>query len=223
MTFLKRHSYGCLAIPYIYCFVLIALIQCNSVESAKLETIFDGTTFSGWEGPKEFFRIEDSAIVAGSLDKEIPVNQFLCTEEAYDDFELQMQVKFTARDNNAGIQFRTKRIPDHHEVIGYQADVGWSSSRVIWGSLYDESRRKKFLVEPDEELIDRILKPDDWNDYLIRCEGPVIRFWMNSELILEYVEEDQIIPSSGKICVQIHSGVPSEAWYRNIKIRRIKR
>ncbi len=199
----------------------LLLIQCSHDKSNSFSSLFDGATFIGWEGPKEFFRIEDGAIVAGSLEKEIPVNQFLCTESLYADFELQLQVKFTARDNNAGIQFRTQRIPNHHEVIGYQADVGWSSSRVIWGSLYDESRRNKFLAEPEIKLIERILKPDDWNDYHIRCEGPIIKFWINNELVMDYIEEDKTIPSSGKICVQIHSGVPSEAWYRDIKIKSI--
>ena len=39
------------------------------------------------------------------------------------------------------MQFRTKRIPKHHEVIGYQADIGQG----YWGALYDESRRNKVL------------------------------------------------------------------------------
>ena len=68
---------------------------------------------------------------------------------------------------NAGIQFRTKRIPNHHEVTGYQADMGqgW------WGALYDESRRNKVLLGPDQAKMKDIVKAGDWNDYVIRAEG----------------------------------------------------
>ena len=34
--------------------------------------LFDGKTFAGWEGNLEVFRIEDGAIVGGSLEQEIP-------------------------------------------------------------------------------------------------------------------------------------------------------
>lgn len=202
--------------------VLSLLTGCGQgAQNAGLQPLFDGQTFTGWEGPKDFFRIENGAIVAGALDRQIPVNQFLCTEKSYEDFELQMKVKFTSRENNAGIQFRTSRIPNHHEVIGYQADVGFLPERPIWGSLYDESRRRKFLVEPPAEKILKVLDPEGWNDYRIRCEGPNVRFWLNGTLVMEYEEEDDAVARSGLICVQIHSGAPAEAWYRDILIREL--
>ena len=42
-----------------------------------------------------------------------------------------------------------RSIPDHHEVIGYQADMGGK----YWGALYDESRRRKVLAGPDLEEV----------------------------------------------------------------------
>lgn len=102
-------------------------------------TAFDGKTFEGWEGDiGGMFRIERGAIVAGSLSREIARNEFLCTRRESGDFELRLKFKLLGDQTNAGVQFRTRRIPNHHEVIGYQADLGnprW------WGSLYDESRR----------------------------------------------------------------------------------
>ena len=212
---------GKITIFFLFLSIFLLFLGCSQFRETGYETLFDGETFSGWEGDKDFFRIEEGAIVAGSLDRKIPKNQFLCTEQSYDDFELRMKVKFTSRENNAGIQFRTSRIPDHHEVIGYQADVGFLPNRPIWGSLYDESRRKKFLVEPAAEKVLEVLKPDDWNDYRIRCEGPHIQFWLNGEPIMEYLEEEEGIARSGVICVQIHSGVPAEAWYKNLEIKRL--
>ena len=97
--------------------------------------LFDGKTLAGWEGNKEVFRIEDGAIVAGNLKQPIPQNEFLCTEKSYGDFELRLKAKLVGEGNNAGVQFRSKRIPNHHEVIGYQCDMGEAFGRNVWGAL----------------------------------------------------------------------------------------
>ncbi|MCA9200112.1 MAG: DUF1080 domain-containing protein [Planctomycetales bacterium] len=178
--------------------------------------LFDGKTFDGWEGNLDVFRIEDSAIVGGSLDGPVARNEFLCTKQEYGDFELTLKVKVLGEGANAGIQIRTKRIPDHHEVSGYQADVGagW------WGKLYDESRRNKVLASHDKNESE-LVKTDDWNDYKIRCQGNRIQLWLNGVQTVDYQEEDADIATSGVIAVQIHGGPPSEAWYKDIEIREL--
>ena len=203
------------------CLICLLLGSCSEHQNVAFAPIFDGKTFAGWEGPKDFFRIEAGAMVAGSLNTPIPLNQFLCTEKSYEDFDLTMQVKFTSRENNGGIQFRSQRIPNHHEVAGYQADVGSTSAGFVWGGLYDESRRNKFLKQPDPEVLEKALKPDAWNEYRIRCKGPKVQFWLNGIRVLEYQEADPEISRSGVICVQIHSGVSAEAWYKDIRIKEI--
>jgi hypothetical protein len=187
--------------------------------ASKPVALFDGKTFNGWEGDLKIFRIEDGAIVAGTLDNKIARNEFLCTTRTYGDFELRLKVKLLGGDSaNAGIQFRTKRIPNHHEVIGYQADmgVGW------WGALYDESRRNKVLKGPDQAKMKEVVKAGDWNDYVIRAEGKRIQLWINGFQTVDYMEEDPAIDATGVIAVQIHSGPPSQAWYRDITIVELK-
>ncbi|RMG20013.1 MAG: DUF1080 domain-containing protein, partial [Bacteroidetes bacterium] len=187
-------------------------------DEAEMHPLFDGSSFRGWEGEMTFFRIEDSAIVAGSMQRDIPTNKFLCTEKTYGDFELSMKVKFPTRNNNGGIQIRSKRIPNHHEVVGYQIDVGYDRGKALWASIYDESRRNKFIAEAPADRIAQLLKPEDYNHYRIRAEHNRIQVWFNGELVVDYTEEDPAIEPSGVICVQIHSGPPSEAWYRDIQI-----
>lgn len=203
--------------------VIIGLISsCSSPSTEEFKPIFDGETWAGWEGSKDFFRIEQGAIVAGALDRDIPKNQFLCTEEVYGDFEVRMKVKFSSTENNAGIQFRSKRIPNDHEVIGYQADVGFLQGRPLWGSLYDESRRKMFLLQAKSDLVESLVDINGWNDYRILCQGKLVKFWLNDTLVLEYEETDKGIAEEGVICVQIHGGVPAEAWYKDIEIRTLR-
>ncbi|APZ96163.1 3-keto-disaccharide hydrolase [Fuerstiella marisgermanici] len=180
--------------------------------------LFDGKTAEGWNGDMTVFRIEDSSLVGGQLNEKIPHNFFLAHDKTFGDFELRLQFKLIGEQTNAGIQIRSKRIPDHHEMIGYQADLG----QKYWGALYDESRRRKILAAPDADELAKVLKKDDWNDYRIRCEGPRIQLWINGLQTVDYTEEDKDIPLTGKVAVQIHSGPPGEAWYRNIRIKPLK-
>ena len=201
--------------------LLVGALCCVASSAHGLEPgaqpLFDGRTLDGWEGNLDHFRLVDGAIVAGSLKMRIPRNEFLCTKAAYGDFDLRLKFKVLGQGANAGVQFRSQRIPNHHEVRGYQADLGdgW------WGSLYDESRRNKILAAADKTLIAEVLKPDDWNDYRIRCQGPRIQLWINDRQTVDYTEADDTIERSGIIGLQIHGGPPSEAWYKDLFIKKL--
>jgi HEAT repeat protein len=186
----------------------------KATKPSKARRIFDGKTFTGWEGNLEWFRIEDSAIVGGSLKKRIPRNEFLCATKEYANFEMRLKVKLVENKGNAGIQLRSVRIPNHHEMIGYQADVG----RTWWGKLYDESRRRRVLAGLATEKTAKFLKVGEWNDYRIRCDGPRIQLWLNGHQTVDYTEKDKKIPRTGLIGLQIHSGAASEVWYKDIEI-----
>lgn len=175
--------------------------------------LFDGKTLAGWEGNEKMFRVEEGCIVGGTLKEKIPHNEFLCTTKEYEDFELRLKVKAVGKGVNAGIQFRSRRIPNHHEVIGYQADVGanW------WGKLYDESRRRRVLAGSGDAKVNH----EDWNQYVIRAAGPHIQLWLNGVKTVDYTEKDEGIARRGVIAVQIHGGPPSEAWYKDIFIKEI--
>ncbi len=93
--------------------------------------------------------------------------------------------------------------------------------RIIWGALYDESRRRKMLVETDQDLAKRIVKPDEWNAIRVICQGPRIQIFVNGQQTVDYTETDKKIRDFGMIGLQIHSGRPTEAWYRNIRIHQL--
>jgi hypothetical protein len=196
-------------------FVCLLLAPALAVQTKSIK-LFDGKSFAGWEGNMSFFRIEQGAIVGGTMREAIPRNEFLCTKQEYGDFVLRLKVKLAGdpAKANAGIQLRSRRIPNHNEVIGYQADMG----QHYWGALYDESRRKKVLMAPDAEALNKVLKRDDWNDYEIRAEGKRIRLSINGYQTVDYTEADEAIEQTGCICLQIHSGPPSEAWYKEIRL-----
>jgi hypothetical protein len=187
---------------------------------AEEKPLFDGKTLTGWEGDTtKTWRVEDGAIVGGSLDTTVPRNEFLCTTKTYGDFVLKVTFKLVGDKAraNGGVQFRSKRIPNHYEVSGYQADAG----QTYWGALYDESRRNRVLVSPDPKVLDGLVKSEDWNEYVIRCEGPRIRLWLNGNLTVDYTEADEKIERSGIIGVQIHGGAKAKAFYKDIRIEEL--
>lgn len=202
-------------------FVLCLLVPV-SIAAEEGVALFDGKSLKGWEGNEKMFRVEDGAIVAGTLKAKIPHNEFLCTTKEFGDFELRLKAKLVGPGDNAGVQFRSVRIPNHHEVSGYQCDMGAAFGRIVWGALYDESRRNMMLAEGDQAKIKEVFKQGDWNELVVRCEGPRIQIWLNGLQTVDYKEPDDRIARSGVIGLQVHGGEPAEAWYKDIRVMELK-
>ena len=210
--------------------ITLLLLLTTSLLHADPVPLFDGKTFTGWEGDIDtVWRIEDGAFVAGSLEKKQEKNNFLATTKKYGDFELTLKWKLEGTEGfvNGGVQFRTERIPNHHEVSGYQADLGKGYD----GALYDESRRKKMLAQPTAEVLAKAQKPlGEWNDYCIRAEGNRIQIWLNGVQTVDYTETQGVVLQDGKsmviqptgiIAVQIHGGATSIVRYKDLMIEEL--
>jgi hypothetical protein len=195
---------------------LCGVAAASSLPAAEdgFEPLFNGENLNGWEGDDLLWFVENGELVGKSPG--IGYNDFLATTEEFGDFTLRFQVKLIDNVGNSGLQFRSQRVKGSMEMIGYQADIGptW------WGDLYDESRRRVTLVEADHDLIDRIVKKGDWNDYEILAEGKHVRLSINGTVTADYTEEDPDIAETGRIAVQIHSGPPLEVRFRNLHIKR---
>ncbi len=177
------------------------------------ESLFNGRDLSGWAGDPLLWLVEDGMLVGRSPG--IAHNDFLATERFYSDFILRLEVHLVSNSGNSGIQFRSERVRDSTEMIGYQADIGptW------WGSLYDESRRRKTLAGPSEKLAREVVKPDGWNTYEVEARGKQIQLKLNRTTTVDYEETDADIPATGRIALQIHSGPPLEVRFRNLRLR----
>jgi hypothetical protein len=197
------------------CAFLLANVQdCLGAKPDPYTPIFDGKTLKGWHGDKTVFRVEKGAIVGGNLKKGLPDNRFLTSDKEYQDFVLSLQCKLVGKKANGGIQFRSQRVPKSTEMKGYQADMdeNW------WGNLYEESRRNAILAGPTAAVRRKIVHLNDWNDYVIRCQGQHIQLWLNGVPTVDYTETDKGALKTGVLGLQIHAGGPSEAWYKNIRI-----
>jgi hypothetical protein len=182
----------------------------------------DGKTFQGWDGDtNKTWRIQDGAFVGGTLNATVPRNEFVATTRSFTNFVLRLKFKLVGTEGfvNGGVQIhseRTKNPPN--EMSGYQVDMGdpeW------WGCIYDESRRNKVVAKSDIAAINKVLKRQDWNEYVIRAEGKRIRASINGVETVDYTEPDDAIPQFGKIGLQVHGGGKTEAWYKDITIEEL--
>ena len=184
--------------------------------------LFDGKTFAGWEGDTtNTWRIEDGAIIGGSLTERVPRNDFLVTEREFSDFVLRLQFKLEGTEGfiNSGVQFRSQRAREPaHEMVGYQADIGAK----YWGALYDETRRNVVLAGPDQGAVMQHVRLNDWNEYEIDARGRRIRLTLNGYTTVDYTEPDPSIPQTGRIGLQIHGGGKARVSFRQITIQELR-
>jgi hypothetical protein len=186
----------------------------------KKQKLFDGKTFKGWEGDMLTWRIQDGMLVGGSLETRVPHNNFLVAKKIYHNFYLKLKIKLTGTEGfvNSGIQFRSvKATNPAYEMIGYQADWG----KDYWASLYDESRRNKTLMKPNEADVLSWIKQGDWNTYEVRAENERIRLYINGKQTVDYTEMDASIPQSGLIALQIHGGAKAIVAFKDIYLQEL--
>jgi hypothetical protein len=180
----------------------------------------DGKTFNGWVGDtNKTWRIDtNGAFVGGSLTTKVPRNEFLRTTESYTNFILRLKFKLAGTNGfiNGGVQIRSQpATKPTNEMVGYQCDIGpgW------WGALYDESRRNKVLIKPNAADVAKAVKPNDWNEYLIRARGKTIETAINGVVMIRYTETDDTLPQYGLIGLQVHGGGAAEVSYKDITIQ----
>lgn len=187
--------------------------------TADYEPLFNGKDLTGWEGDSQLWFAENNEIVGKSPG--IKRNEFLATTKRYGDFTLKFKFCLVNASSgaNSGMQFRSERVPNSSEVGGYQADIGQG----YWGCLYDESRRNKVLVMPPKAEVEKVLKADGWNDYVITAKGDHIILELNGLKTVDYIEAQPAdkIARNGIFGLQIHAGGPMEIHVKDIFIKRL--
>ncbi len=168
---------------------------------------FDGKTLKGWQGQRQFWRVEDGAIVGHSAEP-VTNNQFIFSNVEVKDFYLSAYIKQSPHASNGGVQFRSRKKGDYH-AYGYQFDVG----KDFWGRLYHEGGRGKLVWTDHGE---RAVKPDEWNHCEILAVGPNIWTMINGQLSTAY--HDPAGERAGYIGLQIHQGSPQTVQYKLEKL-----
>lgn len=209
--------------------------------------LFNGKDLSGWvqRGGKAKYQVQNGVIVGSTvLDTG---NSFLCTEQDYGDFILELDFKVNPV-LNSGVQVRSQcfdeaktisnagkdiKVPAGR-VHGYQVEIDMDGTKKRWwtGGLYDEGRRgwlypgtgggdgKAFTAQGE-----KLSKPNDWNHFRVEAVGGSIKTFFNGEPRAQIT--DTMTPR-GFIALQVHTvgkdkakeGIKVE--WRNIRLKPVK-
>lgn len=201
--------------------------------------LFNGRDLEGWEehGGAAEFRAEGGVIVGTTVVGS--GNSFLCTEQAFGDFELELEF-LVDPSLNSGVQVRSEVFPDARKIVvdgremalgkdcvhGYQVEIDMDPSRDRWwaGGIYDESRRGWLCPSGDQkgaagaaftEQGRALAKPGEWNALRIVALGPEIRTWLGGEARARIV--DRLTPR-GVIGLQVH-GIDDDTSKAGLHVR----
>jgi hypothetical protein len=187
---------------------------------------FNGKDLAGWEGLTEYWKVKDAELI-GSTPEGLKFNTFLCSKKRYRDFELKFQVRLKDGTGNSGVQIRSclrdgEDDRKHFAVEGPQCDIAIG----YWGSLFGEHFYGKkpgdhqMMQAAPQEVVDRVLKKADFNDYFIRCVGKHVTLKLNGATTVD--GDFPRMHDEGIIAWQIHSGPPMEVIFRNIQFKELK-
>jgi hypothetical protein len=217
----------------------LALVAFAIAQAAKEpQSIFNEKDLSGWEGNPKIWSVEDGAIIGRTTaDDPIKNNTFLIWKGGeVGDFRLS--VEYRIEGGNSGVQYRSKVVdPEKWIVGGYQADI--DSKPVYTGILYDErgrgilaNRGERVTIgrdgKPmatrfaDADELQKIVKSDGWNEYVIEARGRHLRHTINGKLMSETTDNDtEKSVASGILALQVHQGPPMTVRFRNFRLEKL--
>jgi hypothetical protein len=201
--------------------------------------IFNGNDLAGWKGLPGHWSVEDGAIAGVNTQGDpLKKNTFLIWEGGTPgDFELRFKYKIVG--GNSGVQYRS-RVADEKEFVvhGYQADI--DSGPRFTGMNYEEGGRT-FLAQRgervaigrdgkksaesigDREALQKKVRAEDWNDYVIIARGNRLRHFVNGVLMSEVVDEQSDkSAATGVLAIQLHSGPPMKVQLKDVRLKELK-
>jgi hypothetical protein len=202
--------------------------------------LFNGKDLTGWtkRGGKATYRVEQGTIVGKSAPN--TTNTFLCTENQYGDFELELDFKIDSKDFNSGVQIRSHSRPegDQERVYGYQVEIDTQAERPWTGGIYFEGgskddkgrwiRKGGWLNDLSRnEAAQKQRHLGDWNHFKIVAKGRRIQTWLNGVPAADFTDtDDKAFAANGFLALQVHGvgsdPVPKEVRWKNIKLIELK-
>ncbi len=195
--------------------IILFLFSTGLIAGDGWESLFNGKDLQGWKqlnGEAKYFIQGD--MIVGQAVPNTP-NSFLCTEKAYGDFILELDV-LVDPGLNSGIQFRSQSTPEYRDgrVHGYQCEID-PSPRAYSGGIYDEARRGWLYALGDNPKGRAAFQIGFWNHYRIEAVGTTLRTWING-VNCANVSDD--VDASGFIALQVH-GIGNNADLEGARVR----
>lgn len=205
-------------LPLTFVCVLIATAaiaqESTSPLDASWKSLFNGTDLTGWkEIGNEKWVVEDGAIYGEGVTKEYG---YLATEDSYRDFHLSLRFKCEAS-GNSGVYLHTEFEPGTATVTqGRQIEIDRAIGHHT-GGIYGD--KKGWIAWPSPEF-EAVIRPNDWNDMLIKVEAKHYVVILNGIKVLDFTYPS---PKSteGAIALQLHSGGEGRMRFKDIYVRKL--
>jgi len=216
--------------------ILSALAKRGVVPPApesEFKPIFDGRSLAGWSQEDGFWSVQDG-VLAGVSTAERPCrpnHHLVYTARQFSDFELRARFRLS-KGANSGVQLRCA--PRFTGDNGYQADMNGAGNYV--GFLYhprqhlvgergadvaiDAKGVKEVVRFADGKELQRLYRPDDWNDLRVVVAGRRIDVWVNGVRTTSVEDaREEFLPAKGHIALQLHQGPPMKVEFRDLRVR----
>ena len=177
---------------------------------------FNGKDLTGWEGLTEYWSVKDGAIVGytprGPRPQHLPVQQ----EEVQGlRAEASRSASRTATATAAcrsAARSSTRRSSRQRAAVRHRpAATGAASTAKHFGGMMKQS-------PPD--LVKKVVKDDDFNDYYIKCVGKHVTIKLNGETTVD--DDFPKMPDEGIIAWQLHAGFKSmEVTFKDIEFKEL--
>ncbi len=199
------------------------LASCSSDYPAQNEppgpgytALFNGVDFTGWDMGGVDMEDHAWSVVNGVMHcKGEPRNPYLIlTEKCYENFDFQAEFK-VSEGCNSGIFYHVPSA-GRQSYIGFETqimdDAGQQPTKGSTGAIYD-------VLPP---LVNAMKPAGKWNRYRIRIEWPMVKLWLNGELVQDVNFEDHPMlryrMRSGPIGLSNHG---HEVDYRNLWMKEL--
>jgi hypothetical protein len=190
-----------------------AMLITLSAAAQDWAPLFNGKDLTGWvQIGHEKWDVADGTIHGIAVTREYG---YLQTEKSYKDFEMSLRFKCEGEGGNSGVFFHVWFKPGTATVTkGPQFEIDCGLGKHT-GGVYDQSR--KWIVWPSPEN-ESVVRPDDWNEYLLKVDGNHYVARLNGVLMIDYTDPK---PESddGPIALQLHSGGKGNYRFKDILIR----
>ncbi|MFO1487366.1 MAG: DUF1080 domain-containing protein [Verrucomicrobiota bacterium] len=210
-------------------------------DESRFLKIFDGTSLDGWEGDRNYWRVENGCLVGEVTPTNIlKANSFIVWRGGETrDFELKAEYRISTK-GNSGINYRSVMATNFGPwaMRGYQADIDGADRYT--GQNYEEKGRTFLALRGQVTRLEEnkgpqiigslgstnelasAIKSEDWNEYHLIVSGNVMTHILNGHVMSVVIDEDakDRMPE-GLLGVQVHVGPPMKVEYRNLRLKRL--
>ena len=217
---------------------LFAMGRATFAEDAKPKSLFSGKDLAGWhmdvpeldknpDGEKPFIVREGNLVSLGTP------RWHLITDEAYENYRLEVEYRFSGKPGNCGVLVHASKpramsgmFPQSLEVQMNHEHAGdfWCiveditvpnmverrGPKETWGITAGKARRILNLTDGSEKPV------GEWNKMTIECVGDEIKVWVNGDLVNH---GSKCTASKGQIALQAEG---SEVEFRKLELTPIE-